>query len=151
MNTTIQLQQRLATAGIQPTLQRLAVARVLLPAPVHMTADQVLLAAREFLPGLSRATVYAVLQLLVQHGMLKELPLEGAAMVYDSNTTPHHHFYDVDTGEVADLPHEALQVVGLPQALGGLSLAGVDVIVRVRGLAASTAGADTRSLNALPA
>lgn len=129
------LQQRLQAAGILPTLQRLAVARVLLPQPVHLTAEQVLEAAREHLPGLSRATVCVVLQLFVRHKLLRELPVVGAATVYDSNTLPHHHFYDVDTGAVLDLPSERLQVLGLPEALAGMELAGIDVIVRVRGLA----------------
>jgi Fur family transcriptional regulator, iron response regulator len=128
------LQQRLTDAGILPTLQRMAVASVLLNKPVHMTAEQVMEAARARLSRLSRATVYAVLQLFVRHGLLNELPVDGAATVYDSNTDPHHHLYDVDTGDVADLPLAHLQVLGVQQALAGLELAGVDVIVRVRGL-----------------
>lgn len=145
--STAALQQRLAQAGIRPTLQRLAVAGVLLPAPVHLTADQVLLRARTQLPGLSRATVYEVLQLFTARGLLKALPIDGASTVYDSNTGPHHHFYDVQTGEVADIPDSGLQVLGVSQALAGMALEGVDVIVRVRGLrSASTAeGAGARS------
>lgn len=135
------MQQRLRAAGIQPTLQRLAVAGSLLVRPVHMTAEQVMAAARVQLPSLSRATVYAVLQLFVRRGLLKELPVEGASVVYDSNTSPHHHLYDVETGEVADLPMAGLQVTGLPESLGGLQLEGVDVIVRVRGLASRSAPA----------
>lgn len=133
------LQQRLKQEGILPTLQRMAVASVLLSRPVHLTAEQVMVAARRRLPGLSRATVYAVLQLFVRHGLLKELPIDGAATVYDSNTEPHHHLYDVDTGEVADLPLSRLKVLGLPEAMVGMELAGVDVIVRVRGLRPSSA------------
>lgn len=135
------MQQKLRAAGIQPTLQRLAVAGSLLVRPVHMTAEQVMSAARLQLPSLSRATVYAVLQLFVRQGLLKELPVDGASTVYDSNTSPHHHLYDVETGEVADLPMSGLQVMGLPESLGGLQLEGVDVIVRVRGLRGRTAPA----------
>lgn len=128
------LQQRLSDAGIAPTLQRIAVARALLAAPVHMTAEQVLDAARDHHLGLSRATVYAALQLFVRRGLLRELPVWGAAVVYDSNTAAHHHLVDIDTGQVADLPQERLQIQGLADAVAGLQLAGVDVIVRVRGL-----------------
>ena len=128
------LHQRLTERGIVPTLQRMAVAQVLLPQPVHMTADQVLQAGRSFLPSLSRTTVYEAVRLFVRHGLLRELPIDGAATVYDSNTSPHHHLYDVDTGEVADVPLGQVHVQGLDDALAGLTLAGVDVIVRVRGL-----------------
>ncbi len=137
--SVIDLQRRLRDTGILPTLQRLAVASVLLPQPVHMTAEQVLEASRRHLPELSRATVYAVLRLFVDQGLLKELPIEGGATVYDSNVQPHHHLYDVETGQVCDLPAGQLQVHGLPAALAGLELAGVDVIVRVRGLGRSLA------------
>jgi Fur family transcriptional regulator, iron response regulator len=139
MITSAQLQQRLRHAGIQPTLQRIAVAAVLLPQPVHRTAEQVLLAAREVQPDISRATVYAVLQLFVRQGLLKELPIDGAATVYDSNLLPHHHLYHVDTGEVTDLPAGQLQVMGLPALGDGLEMAEVDVIVRVRSRAAGVA------------
>ncbi len=137
LTSTIDLQARLRTCGILPTLQRLTVAQVLLPRPTHMTAEQVLDAARELMPELSRATVYAVLKLFVSHGLLKELPIGGHATVYDSHVVPHHHLYDIDSGQVADLPEASLQVVGLPQVVGALELTGVDVIVRVRGMATS--------------
>lgn len=126
------IQKKLRDAGILPTLQRVAVGTVLFPQPVHMTAEQVLRAAREHLPGLSRATVYAVLQLFVRQGLLKALPIEGAATVYDSTVTPHHHVYNVDTGQVADLSGPAIQVLGLPELGDGLELSEIDVIVRVR-------------------
>jgi hypothetical protein len=45
------LQARLQQAGIGPTLQRLAIAETLLRQPCHMTADQVLAAARGGCPA----------------------------------------------------------------------------------------------------
>lgn len=136
MTLSAQVQQRLRAVDIQPTLQRMVVGAVLLPRHVHMTAEQVLSGAQALLPDISRATVYSVLKLFVRCHLLKELPIDGAATVYDSNIAPHHHLVDVDTGEVSDLPAGQLQVLGLPdlgQRLGpGLDLAEVDVIVRVR-------------------
>lgn len=130
--STTAVQRQLRDAGVLPTLQRLVVATVILQRPQHLTAEQVLVASRERMPEISRATVYATLQLFVRHGLLKELPVDGAATVYDSNTQPHHHLYDVETGEVLDLPQDALQVLGLQAAAAGMRLEGVDVILRVR-------------------
>lgn len=126
------LEQRLRDAGVLPTLQRLAVAGVMLRGPVHMTAEQVLQRTRGVLQQVSRATVYSVLQLFVRRGLLKELPIDGAATVYDSNVAPHHHMYNVDTGEVSDLPSLAVTVRGLPDLADGLVFDELDVIVRVR-------------------
>jgi Fur family transcriptional regulator, iron response regulator len=131
-STDVELLRHLRCHGVQPTLQRLAIADVLLRRPCHMTADQVLLAARERQPELARATVYATLQLFVRQQLLRELPVDGVCTVYDSNLAPHHHLYNVDTGEVQDLPPEALQVLGLPALDPALQVEGMDVIVRVR-------------------
>ncbi len=132
MTLSATMQRRLRDVDITPTLQRMAVASVLLPHPVHMTAEQVLVAARAVLPDISRATVYAVLRLFVRQQLLKELPIDGESTVYDSNLLPHHHIYNVDTGVVSDLDAGALKVVGLPELGQDLALAEVDVIVRVR-------------------
>ena len=126
------LHKRLADAGILPTLQRLAVGSVILQRPTHMTAEQVLTAARERVPGTSRATVYGTLQMFVRHGLLRELLIDNEATVYDSNMQPHHHLYHVETGEVEDLPEGALRVAALPELDKDLEIAEVDVILRVR-------------------
>lgn len=77
--------------------------------------------------------MYGTLQTFVRHGLLRELLMDGEATIYDSNTHAHHHVYNIDTGEVHDLPPGQLQVSGLPALAEGLEMAEVDVIVRVRG------------------
>jgi Fur family iron response transcriptional regulator len=128
----LSLTRRLRAAGIQPTLQRLVVGEVMLTRPVHLTAEQALRAARAQYPDISRATVYGTLQLFVEHGLLRPLVIDGVATVYDSTLTPHHHVYNVDTGEVSDLPDGHVQVLGLPDLGGDFDVAEVDVVVRVR-------------------
>ena len=130
--TDVALMHLLREHGVQPTLQRLAIADVMLRGPCHLTAEQVLRLARERQPELSRATVYGTLQLFVRQLLLRELPIDGEATVYDSNLMPHHHVYNVDTGEVSDVPPEALQVLGLPVLDDSLEIETMDVIVRVR-------------------
>ena len=51
---------------------------------------------------------------------------------YDPNTRPHHHFYNVDTGELADIDAAEVEVQGLPELPEGMVTEGVDIIVRVR-------------------
>ena len=126
-----------------PTLQRLAVGAVMLQRPVHMTAEQVLVAARDCVPGISRATVYSTLQMFVRHGLLRELLMDGEATIYDSNTLPHHHLYHVDTGLVEDLPCGQLRVSGLPELGEDMEMADIDVIIRVRSRKAPAALLET--------
>jgi Fur family iron response transcriptional regulator len=124
--------RKLSQAGIVPTVQRRALGAMLLCAPVHVTAEQLVRAAQEQTLPVSRATVYNTLRLFTNHGLLRELPIEGAETVYDSTTTPHHHFYDVATGEVSDIDGAALQVAGLDALAAGWSIDGVEVVVRGR-------------------
>lgn len=123
---------RLRKAGLHPTRQRMAIALVLLHAPVHMAADDVLLAAKAFYPGLSRATVYNTLPLLVEKGLLRALRIDPVRTVYDSRTDAHSHIYHEDTGEVEDIPTATLQWHGMPPLPAHLEVMGMDVIVRVR-------------------
>lgn len=128
----IDVATRLHNAGIQPTRQRIAIAQVLLSAPVHMAADDILRAARAVLPRLSRATVYNTLPLLITKGLLRALRLDPERTVYDSRTDAHSHIYHEDTGVVEDLPAPLIPWYALPQMASDLDLVGIDVMVRVR-------------------
>ncbi|MBC9073103.1 transcriptional repressor [Thauera sp. CAU 1555] len=131
--TTREMTARLRAAGIPVTLQRLEIARVLLPRPVHMSADQVLSEVRATVPETSRATVYNTLKLFREKKLVKELIVDPDRVVFDSNTDPHYHLYDVTTGELTDVSADELQVVGVPQLPPDIELEEVDVIIRVRG------------------
>lgn len=107
-------------------------ARVLLSAPVHLHAEQVLQAARQHYPALSRATVYASLPLFVAHGLLRALPLGLDYTVYDSCTTLHPHLLVEGDNEVVDLPPDCIRWDALPPLAPGWEIAAVDLVVRVR-------------------
>ena len=118
----LDLVQRLRSAGLQPTRQRLAVAAVMFAQPVHLTAEQVVKTLHGGAPTvadvdatpISRATVYATLAQFAEAGLLRELHTGTGAVVYDSNPTLHPHWVDVDTGQVHDLPPGVrLQVSGI--------------------------------------
>ncbi|THF56875.1 Fur family transcriptional regulator [Pseudothauera rhizosphaerae] len=131
--TTREMTARLRAAGIPVTLQRLEIARVLLSRPAHMSADQVLSEVRQSVPDTSRATVYNTLKLFREKKLVKELIVDPDRVVFDSNTYPHYHMYDVNTGELTDVSAEELKVVGVPQLPPDIELEEVDVIIRVRG------------------
>lgn len=129
----------LMAAGIQPTKQRLAVAQVLLQRPIHLTAEEVLAAARQHLPSISRATVYNTLQVLIDKGLIRALHLDAQRTVYDSRPEAHPHLYHEDTGILEDLPQDIQQ--SLAQSLQispSLEILGMDLTVRVRRSACAT-------------
>ena len=124
--------------GILPTQQRLLIAGVLLERQQHLSADQVmhLVNCAEHL--VSKATVYNTLGLFAKHGLVREVIVDPARVFYDSNTSSHHHFYNVDTGELTDIDSGSMEITELPVTPAGTVAAGVDIIIRVRRAPAAT-------------
>lgn len=119
--------------GIRPTAQRLRVAEILLTAPRHLTAEQILASVRESAAGhVSKATVYNTLNLFVGEGLAREIHADPERCVYDSTMAPHHHFQNVDTGEMIDIRPEDLAFARLPELPPGTEIESVDVVIRVR-------------------
>ena len=117
--------------GVQPTPQRLAVAEFVLKSEAHPTADEVLDNVRRKYPTVSRATVYNTLNLFVKQHLLCTQILRGGTIVFDPNTTAHHHFIDEETGKVYDVPWDALKVQG-EHTLKGYEVREYQVIMRGR-------------------
>jgi len=109
--------------GIQPSAQRVAVARWVLDTESHPSADEVWAKVRARFPMVSRATVYNTLHTLVAEGLLRELVLAEGKVVYDPKVDPHHHFIDDETGAITDVAWDALKV----QKIDALQLQGFDV------------------------
>lgn len=122
----------LASHGIQPTAQRVLIAELLFRKDQHLTADQVIQALAEAGTHVSKATVYNTLNLFADKGLLRCLQVDPDRGLFDSNTAPHHHFHVEDTGELIDVPPEAVQFARLPPLPPGTESVAVDVVIRVR-------------------
>lgn len=117
--------------GIQPTAQRLAVARFVLETQAHPTAEEVWEKVRQRSPTLSRATVYNTLNLFVEKGLLRMQAVREGAVVFDPLVTRHHHFIDEETGEIHDVPWDAVRVSG-ERAIRGFEVSDYQVVMRGR-------------------
>jgi Fur family transcriptional regulator, iron response regulator len=122
----------LRSHGIAPTRQRTEIARVLFEQRGHLSADQILERVNVRHVEASKATVYNTLKLLVTTKLIRELIVDPAKTVYDPNTAPHHHLYDVVSGELTDISADGISVVGLPPLPPGTVTEGVDIVVRTR-------------------
>ena len=118
--------------GIQPTAQRTQITRLLRERCTHPSAEDVFKLVNAEQQQVSKATVYNTLGLLAEKGVIREVLADPTRIFYDPNTAPHHHFFDVTTGELKDIDADQIQVMGLPPLPAGTQLEGVDVIVRLR-------------------
>jgi Fe2+ or Zn2+ uptake regulation protein len=123
--------QLLKSLEIQPSAQRVAIAKHVLTTKKHPTADEVWQTVKTDFPFVSRATVYNTLNLFVEKGLLRQHVLHEAGAVFDPNRSRHHHFLDVETGEIRDIPWEDLEVAGL-DTLSDLEITEYMVLVRGR-------------------
>ena len=118
--------------GILSTPQRLEIARILLERPQHLSADQIIERLRSKDSAVSKATVYNTLKLFSEHGLVKEVMVDPVRKFYDSTTHPHHHFYNVDTGELSDIPDAQVRFEDLPDMPYGTERDSVEVLIKVR-------------------
>jgi Fur family iron response transcriptional regulator len=124
--------KKLAEHGVTPTPQRLEVAGVLLERPQHLSADQILERLREAGSRVSKATVYNTLKLFGERGLIRELTVDPDRRYYDSTTHAHHHFFNVGTGELSDIPEDQVEILKLPALPAGTEQESVEVLIRVR-------------------
>ena len=136
LDMPVPTRERMAAAlrghGITPTRQRLEIAQVLFTRCEHLCAEQVLASVNERQAKTSKATVYNTLNLFVEKKLIREVIVDPARVFYDPNTTPHHHFYNVDSGELSDIDAGEIAVTRLPALPSGMVTDGVDIIVRIR-------------------
>jgi len=118
--------------GVTPTHQRMEIAQALFQRREHLSADQILSMVNARHAETSKATVYNTLRLFLEKKLIRELIVDPARIVYDPNTTLHHHLYDVVTGRLTDIPAGDIKVLGLPPLPPGVETEGVDIIVRTR-------------------
>lgn len=133
MYSDTEIARLLMDRGINPTQQRVLITRTLFAHRTHLAAEEVFRLVNADSPSVSKATVYNTLGLLAGKGLIREVIADPTRIFYDPNTAPHHHLYDEVTGELTDIDAKELNVTNLPSLPEGAELAGVDIIVRVRG------------------
>jgi len=118
--------------GINPTAQRLEIARILLSQPQHLSAEQVLNAVNLENASVSKATVYNTLNLFAAKGLVRQMTIDPDRIYYDSNTASHYHFYNEDTGELLDLDPGQLEITRVPELPENTTNSGIDVVIHIR-------------------
>jgi Fur family iron response transcriptional regulator len=123
---------RLRAAGLRPTRQRLALAKLLFDCcDRHISAEQLHAEAIGGNIRVSLATVYNTLHQFTTAGMLREIVVDAGRSYFDTNTSDHHHFFFEQSGRLEDIPGDTIAVTRVPQAPQGTTIQRVDVIVRV--------------------
>jgi Fur family iron response transcriptional regulator len=121
--------------GLQVTSQRLDIAAYVLSKPQHVSADQILAAMRKHGSRVSKATVYNTMNLFSARGLVRTVEVDPERQYYDSTSEPHHHFYNVDTGELTDIPADRIHLALDTELPSGTEQDGIEIVIRIRSAA----------------
>ncbi len=100
--------------GLALTVQRRVILENLAGRTDHPTADQIYSAIKDRLPGISRTTVYRVLEAFVDLGIIQRISNPGATARFDAETERHHHIFCLQCQKVSDLNSPSLNSIPLP-------------------------------------
>lgn len=119
-------------AGLRPTRQRLALAKLLFSGENrHVTAESLHGEAQAEKMRVSLATVYNTLHQFTSTGLLREIVVDAQRSYFDTNTGDHHHFYFEENGMLTDISDDMMSLTKVPAAPEGMAIKSVDIVVRV--------------------
>lgn len=126
------LETVLRAAGLRPTRQRVMLLELLRGLEAgNFAADHLVRRAAEMGARLSQATVYNILNQFAKAGLVRRVDL-GERAWFSTGNDGHHHFLDVATGRLSDIPGVQPVVQNLPPPPEGYDVEGVDVLIRIR-------------------
>ena len=126
--------RRLRVSGLRPTKQRLAICRVLFDRKetFHFTIEKLKkIIEKGNKKKISVATIYNTVNAFKEKGYLKEISLKGNKTFFDTNTKHHHHFYDEDMSQLADIEDKNISVNYLPKIPSGKKIKSIEVLVKI--------------------
>ena len=108
MEITNQIKNQLSEAGLKSTHPRIVVLRELMVCGDHPTAEGIHENLKEDNPSISLGSVYRVLDVLVDAGLIQRVSVRSGSKRYDANMSPHGHFYCLESNKIQDFYDEEL-------------------------------------------
>lgn len=88
--------------GLKVTPQRIAILEAVIVLNNHPTVEQIIDYIRKNHPNVATATVYKVLDALVENELIKRVTTEKDISRYDAVMEHHHHIYFSDSSVIED-------------------------------------------------
>ena len=126
--------EKLRSSGLRPTKQRLQICKLLFDRKktFHFTiGDLSKILKKETNKKISLATIYNTVHSFKKKGYLKEISINRDKSYFDTNTSNHHHFLDIDTNELIDLKKEDVDKIKIRKNLPGKKIQSIEVLVKV--------------------
>lgn len=125
IKTTRHISEMMASRGVRPSAQRIAILRYLMNHPVHPTAEEIHKSLIHEMPTLSLTTVYNTLKLMASHNVVDILCIDPRNAHFDYPTHPHAHMWCRECGRIFDAPLTA--DIDIPHDHSGFRVEGIDL------------------------
>jgi Fur family transcriptional regulator, peroxide stress response regulator len=103
-----EIRNRLVEKGLKVTPQRMAILEAIINLNNHPTAENIIDYIRKNNPNIATATVYKVLDALIENGLIRKVKTERDIMRYDAHLEKHHHLYSTDSDRIEDYSDDEL-------------------------------------------
>ncbi len=97
-----EISKKLAEKKLKVTPQRIAILEAIISLNNHPTADNIIEYIRIKHPNISLATVYKVIDVLVENELIKKVKTDRDIMRYDAIVENHHHIYYSNSDRIED-------------------------------------------------
>ena len=130
MQTNKHIFDKLKFSGLRATKQRLKIANILFEKnkTFHFSISQLAnLINKRYGDTVALATVYNTVHAFKNHGFLKEIAINSEHSYFDTNTTNHHHFYDVDKDELSDIENNDVSPIKIKKTIPGKKIKSIEL------------------------
>jgi len=132
-NNTIFI-EKLRSSGLRPTKQRIKICKLLFDRKqtFHFTINDLSkILKKNTSEKISLATIYNTVHSFKKKGYLKEISVNQNKSYFDTNTSNHHHFLDINTNELIDLKNEDVHNIKIKKRILGKKINSIEVLVKI--------------------
>ena len=126
--------EKLRSSGLRPTKQRLEICKLLFDRKktFHFTISDISKILKKVTnKNISLATIYNTVHSFKKKGYLKEISINADKSYFDTNTSNHHHFLDINTNELIDLKEDDVGNINVKKSLPGKKIKSIEVLVKI--------------------
>ena len=126
--------EKLRNSGLRPTKQRLQICEVLFNTErtFHFTINELEKKIKDKIDSkISLATIYNTVHAFEKNGYLKQIPVNSNQTYFDTNTTDHHHFYNLKDGKLIDLENSDVGPINIKRKIDGKKIKSIEVMVKL--------------------
>ena len=134
MNNNTIFVEKLRSSGLRPTKQRIKICKLLFDRKktFHFTINDISkILKKETSDKISLATIYNTIHSFKKKGYLKEISINREKSYFDTNTSNHHHFLDVNTNELIDLKNKDVHNIKIKKRIPGKKINSIEVLVKI--------------------